>query len=70
MKNLQTVSKLPVELFDKPQDYVKMQLPKSQEVVGRLITFGVRVSWTEEQMKELASNILVCVDKAMKPVNA
>ncbi|MCE3227729.1 MAG: DegT/DnrJ/EryC1/StrS family aminotransferase [Bacteroidetes bacterium] len=40
MKNLQTVSKLPVELFDKPQDYVKMQLPKSQEVVGRLITLA------------------------------
>jgi 8-amino-3,8-dideoxy-alpha-D-manno-octulosonate transaminase len=47
-----------------------MQLPKTQEVVGRLISFGVKVSWTEEQMKDLASKILACVDKALKPVNA
>jgi len=70
LKNLQTVSKLPVQLFDKSQDYTKLNLPKSQEVVGRLISFSVKVSWTEEQMKELAANILACVDKALKPVKA
>jgi 8-amino-3,8-dideoxy-alpha-D-manno-octulosonate transaminase len=70
LKNLQTVSKLPAQIIERSQDYTKMQLPKSQEVVGRLITFGVKVSWTEEQMKDLASKILACVDKALKPVNA
>ncbi|MGZ3898698.1 MAG: DegT/DnrJ/EryC1/StrS family aminotransferase [Bacteroidia bacterium] len=70
LKNLQTVSKLPAQLVDRPQDYNKMQLPKTQQVVGRLISFGIKCTWTETQMKELAANILACVEKATKPVNA
>jgi 8-amino-3,8-dideoxy-alpha-D-manno-octulosonate transaminase len=70
LKNLQTVSKLPIQVLSQPQDYNKLSLPKTQNVVGRLISFGIRCTWTDEQMKELASKILACVDKAMKPVNA
>ena len=70
LKDLSTVSKLPVQVLGKSQDYNKLQLPKTQEVVGRLISFGVKCMWTEDQMKDLATKILSCVDKAMKPVNA
>jgi 8-amino-3,8-dideoxy-alpha-D-manno-octulosonate transaminase len=70
LKNLQTVSKLPIQVLDQPQDYTRLSLPKTQKVVGRLISFGIRCTWTDEQMKELASKILACVDKAMKPVSA
>jgi 8-amino-3,8-dideoxy-alpha-D-manno-octulosonate transaminase len=70
LKNLSTVSKLPAELFERPQDYSKMQLPKTQNVVGRLISFGVKVNWTEQQMKDLAASIIACVEKATKTVNA
>jgi 8-amino-3,8-dideoxy-alpha-D-manno-octulosonate transaminase len=70
LKKLSTVSKLPAEIFERSQDYNTIQLPKSQNVVGRLISFGVKYNWTEEQMKELAAKILACVKKAMQPVNA
>lgn len=70
LKNLQTVSKLPIQVLNQPQDYNKLSLPKTQQVVGRLISFTIRCTWTEEQMKELASKIITCVEKAMKPVNA
>jgi 8-amino-3,8-dideoxy-alpha-D-manno-octulosonate transaminase len=70
LKNLQTVSKLPVQILGSSQDYNKMSLPKSQEVVGRLISFGIRCTWTEEEMNTLASKILSCVEKAVQPVNA
>ncbi len=70
LKNLSTVSKLPIQLLDKPQDYNTMQLPKSQNVVGRLISFSVKYNWTEADMKTLAAGILASVEKAMKPVNA
>lgn len=70
LKNLSTVSTLPAQLFERSQDYTTMQLPKTQEVVGRLISFGVRCTWTEAQMTELAGKILDCVSKAMKPVSA
>jgi 8-amino-3,8-dideoxy-alpha-D-manno-octulosonate transaminase len=70
LKNLQTVSKLPAQILERSQDYTKLNLPKTQEVVGRLISFSVKVSWTEQQMKDLAANIIACVEKATKPVNA
>jgi 8-amino-3,8-dideoxy-alpha-D-manno-octulosonate transaminase len=70
LKNLSTVSKLPIEILEKPQDYNKLHLPKTQEVIGRLISFGVRCTWTEAQMTELATKILACVEKAARPVNA
>ncbi|MBI2722258.1 MAG: DegT/DnrJ/EryC1/StrS family aminotransferase [Bacteroidetes bacterium] len=70
LKNLQTVSNLPAQILERSQNYNTMQLPQTQEVVGRLISFSVKVAWTEEQMKELATNIISCVEKATKPVNA
>ena len=69
LKNLSTVAKLPVELVGTSQDYNNLHLPKSQEVVGRLISFGIRCTWTDEEYKALANNIAACAKKAM-PVMA
>ena len=65
LQHLQTVSKLPVQLFETPQDYQHLSLPKSQEVVGRLISFGVRCTWSEDEVKQLANRILNCVTTAL-----
>jgi len=70
IKEMRTASKLPIELLGAPQDYGNLQLPKSQEVIGRLISFGIRCTWTEEQVKQLADNISVCVKKALTSVHA
>ena len=70
IKEMRTVSKLPIEILGAPQDYKNLQLPKTQEVVGRLISFGVRCTWTEEEMTTLAEKISACVTQALKPVNA
>jgi len=65
IKNLQTASKLPIEILGTPQDYNNLHLPKSQEVIGRLISFGVRCTWTEEEVRSLAKNIAACVEKVL-----
>lgn len=65
IKELKTTSKLPVEVLGAPQDYKNLDLPKTQEVIGRLISFGVRCTWTEAQMDELAKGIAACAEKAM-----
>jgi 8-amino-3,8-dideoxy-alpha-D-manno-octulosonate transaminase len=70
LKNLKTVSRLPVEILGSSQDYTKLSLPQTQEVVGRLISFSIRCTWTEEDMKTLASKIIACVEKATQTVNA
>ena len=70
IKGLKTASKLAIQVLGAPQDYNNLELPKTQEVVGRLISFGVRCTWTEDELKTLASKISECAVNAMKPVNA
>ena len=65
IKQLKTASALPVEILGAPQDYNNLDLPKSQEVIGRLISFGIRCTWTEEEVSTLAKNITACVEKVM-----
>lgn len=69
LKEMRTASKLGVEKFGSSQNYATMELPKSQEVVGRLISFGIRCTWTEEELTALANNIAKCAQAAMM-VNA
>ena len=65
IKQMRTASKLTVELLGAPQDYANLDLPKSQEVIGRLISFGVRVTWTQTELETLANNLEKAVRKAM-----
>ncbi len=69
VKGLKTASKLPVEVLGVPQDYNNLDIPKSQEVIGRLISFGIRCTWTEEEIKALAKNITACVEKVLHVEN-
>jgi 8-amino-3,8-dideoxy-alpha-D-manno-octulosonate transaminase len=64
LKEMRTASRLPVELLGAPQAYDRLSLPKSQEVIGRLVSFGIRCSWTEPQVRELAGLISRCVEKS------
>lgn len=70
LKDLKTVAKLPIQILGAPQDYNNLQIPKSQEVVGRLISFGIRVTWTEEDLKNLAAKISTCVKQALSVAHA
>lgn len=70
IKGLKTASKLGVQVLGAPQDYNNLDIPKTQAVVGRLISFGVRCTWTDEELKSLATKISECAAKAMKTVNA
>jgi 8-amino-3,8-dideoxy-alpha-D-manno-octulosonate transaminase len=63
LKDRRTASKLTLDLVGAPQDYSDLQLPKSQDVIGRLISFGIRCTWTEEELMQLAKGITNCVKK-------
>ena len=65
LKDLKAAAPLPVHHYQKPQDYNKLQLPKSQEVVGRLISFGIRCTWKESEVIELTGKIKSCIEKAL-----
>ncbi|MFD2569467.1 DegT/DnrJ/EryC1/StrS family aminotransferase [Spirosoma soli] len=69
LKEMRTASALPIEKFGAPQDYNNLDIPKAQEVIGRLISFGIRATWTPEEVDALADQIGVAVNRAM-PVAA
>ncbi|MEO6832263.1 MAG: DegT/DnrJ/EryC1/StrS family aminotransferase [Chitinophagaceae bacterium] len=65
LKEMRTASQLTVELVGSPQDYANLDLPKSQEVIGRLISFGIRCTWTDEEVQILAKKIRTCAEKVL-----
>ncbi len=70
IKTLKSASKLPIHLLGQSQDYIKLDLPKSQEVVGRLISFGVRCTWKEEEVRDLASRVRACIEEVLTKAHA
>ncbi len=62
---LRTPYKLPIHELGAPQDYKNLELPKSQEVVGRLISLGVRGTWTEAEMTELGNKMVAAIKKVL-----
>lgn len=65
LKDLKSAAPLPIHHFKLPQDYNKLDLKKSQDVVGRLISFGIRCTWKEAEVTELTTRIRGCVEKAL-----
>ncbi|MGB4654001.1 MAG: DegT/DnrJ/EryC1/StrS family aminotransferase [Bacteroidales bacterium] len=57
LKNLKTASPMAIHHLKPVQDYNNLQLPVSQNVIGRLISVGVKATWTDEQIVDLADNL-------------
>ena len=53
-----------------PQDLKTLQLPKSDEVMGRLISFNIRITWTPEELNTYLDKVEGAVRNALAPVNA
>ncbi|MBS1542915.1 MAG: aminotransferase class V-fold PLP-dependent enzyme [Bacteroidetes bacterium] len=65
LKDLKAAAPLAIHLLGKPQDYNNLNLPKSQDVVGRLISFGIRCTWKESEVVELAGKIKNAIEQAL-----
>jgi 8-amino-3,8-dideoxy-alpha-D-manno-octulosonate transaminase len=66
IKNLKSAGALVINKLGAPQDYHNLQLPKAQEVIGRLISLGIRCSWTDEQAAALADKMIASIQKVVK----
>ncbi len=65
LKDLKSAAPLPIHHYERSQDYNKLHLPKSQEVVGRLISFGIRCTWKESEVIELTEKMKVSIEKVL-----
>jgi 8-amino-3,8-dideoxy-alpha-D-manno-octulosonate transaminase len=57
VKNLLSAAPLAIHHLGAPQDYNNLELPKSQEVIGKLLSFGIRTTWTDEEAEKLGDDI-------------
>ena len=51
-------AKLAIHELGAPQDYNNLELPKSQNVMSRLVSMGLQVKWREDDVNKLADNII------------
>jgi 8-amino-3,8-dideoxy-alpha-D-manno-octulosonate transaminase len=49
-KKLSSAAKLSVQLLDHCPDYEKVELPKSDGIMGRTLSMLIKLSWTEEEL--------------------
>ena len=57
LKSLKTPFKLPIHELGTPQDYHNLELPKTQDVLSRLISFGVKLAYSDDEIAAQAEGI-------------
>lgn len=53
-----------------PRDLKTMKFPKSDDVLSRLISFNIRVTWTEAELNAYLDKVEKAVRKVMEGVVA
>jgi 8-amino-3,8-dideoxy-alpha-D-manno-octulosonate transaminase len=66
IKEGRVAAKTNVQLLGAPQDYKNLNLPKTQETIGRLISFSIKATWTDAEIAELTSKIGASIQSAMQ----
>jgi 8-amino-3,8-dideoxy-alpha-D-manno-octulosonate transaminase len=65
LKNLSAPFKMAIHHLGAPQDYHNLHLPITQDVIGRLISIGMRASWTQDELHAYADKLVATIHKAI-----
>lgn len=65
IKEGKVAAKTNVQLLGAPQDYMNLDLPKTQETIGRLISFGIKASWTDAELDELLQKMTKSIQQVL-----
>jgi 8-amino-3,8-dideoxy-alpha-D-manno-octulosonate transaminase len=65
VKNLKASAPLAIHHFGAPQDYHKLELPISQNVVGRLISLGIRATWSTDELHKIAGKLTEILNQVL-----
>jgi 8-amino-3,8-dideoxy-alpha-D-manno-octulosonate transaminase len=65
IKEGKVAAKTNIQLLGAPQDYSNLDLPKTQETVGRLISFGIKATWTEQELRDLIAKMTISIKAAL-----
>ncbi len=65
IKELRMPFKMAIHHLGAPQDYSSLELPKTQEVIGKLISLGIKASWTEDESKIFGEKLAASLRKVI-----
>jgi 8-amino-3,8-dideoxy-alpha-D-manno-octulosonate transaminase len=65
VKNLDSAAPLAIHALGAPQDYRALELPTSQEVIGRLISIGVGCAWDEGRRERIADGLRIALTRVL-----
>ena len=57
VKNLDSAAPLAIHALGAPQDYGALELPRSQDVIGRLISIGIGCSWDGDRTEQIGDDL-------------
>lgn len=66
LKALNSPYKLAIHDYEHRQDWNTLELPKSQNIIGRLLSIGIRATWTEEEVNALADQLISQLKKVVE----
>ncbi len=65
IKEGRVAAKTNLQLLGAPQDYKNLDLPKTQETIGRLISFGIKATWDDAALNDLLNKMKVSINSAL-----
>ncbi len=63
LKKLKSAARLPIALLENRPDYENIDLPQSDQIMSRTISMLIKLSWTEDELKQRIEKIVGVIDK-------
>ncbi len=57
IKTLASAARMPIQDLDNCPDYTQMRLPRSDAIMGRTLSMQIKLSWTEDELKQRIEKI-------------
>lgn len=65
IKKMSFPAKLAVHDLGASQDYNTLELPKSQDIMSRLVSIGIRCTWSEQELEQYGDKLVEAVKKVV-----
>ncbi len=65
VKEMKFPAKLAIHDLGAPQDYKNLKLPKSEDVISRLISIGISCTWKEAELENYTNKIIASIKKVL-----
>jgi 8-amino-3,8-dideoxy-alpha-D-manno-octulosonate transaminase len=65
IKEMKFPSKLAIHDLGAPQDYKNLSLPKSEDVISRLVSIGISCAWKQDEMASYTDKLIASIKKVL-----